>query len=96
VGETLIGTLIDESLEPPRYISCHPKITNFELRNEARIDKLHKRHTASLAYVPGERWQTVLSAHLLGWGSGTLRLDEDAPATVAKAVVAAPKVSGTC
>jgi hypothetical protein len=41
------------------------KSPNFELRNRARISKSYKRHTTSLACIPGGRGQTVFSVGFL-------------------------------
>jgi hypothetical protein len=87
VGKMLTGTPTDESSEPPRYDYCHPEITNFGLTNGAGIGKLHKRHTVSPKFIV---WA------FLDRSLAPLRLDEDTPAAVAKAAVAAPKLTGTC
>jgi hypothetical protein len=55
------------------------KSSNFELRNEARIGKSHKKQTISLPHVPDGRRQTILSTGLLEQGSGSSETRQGCP-----------------
>jgi hypothetical protein len=79
-----------EHSESPRYASCHPEITFFELNNEDRSDKSRKE-TIIFTHQEDNGRQSLEQA-LLDRGSTPPRIDEDYPAVAAMAVA---EVGGT-